>query len=270
MLHPTGMALFGEFQITNNYDLSLQLESLVKSLGIGLEDDFALLETARYFTVSKAFSSTIDTPTDYLKYSFIKTLDNQVEPEDSYIQQFTKLLNQNTINYDGDVDSNNVTLISSSTVKNTGKSLSTIYTGMSDAISSKVVAKSLETTASIDETVNLSEDWNIFTNPEMSDINETLNLSEEWNIQSTLDNGVLTVSGQGTSIDEMVMNDEIYQKEIRRSTFTRSWQLPDRADLSLTEDDIIAELTNGILSIVVTDYFIETPRQFKKKEIKIK
>jgi len=163
MLHPTGMALFGEFQITNNYDLSLQLESLVKSLGIGLEDDFALLETARYFTVSKAFSSTIDTPTDYLKYSFIKTLDNQVEPEDSHIQQFTKLLNQNTINYDGDVDSNNVTLISSSTVKNTGKSLSTIYTGMSDAISSKVVAKSLETTASIDETTAVFMDKYLYT-----------------------------------------------------------------------------------------------------------
>ena len=90
-------------------------------------------------------------------------MDNQVEPEDSHIQQFTKLLNQNTINYDGDVDSNNVTLISSSTVKNTGKSLSTIYTGMSDAISSKVVAKSLETTASIDETTAVFMDKYLYT-----------------------------------------------------------------------------------------------------------
>ena len=29
MLHPAGMALFGEFNITNNYDLSIELESLI-------------------------------------------------------------------------------------------------------------------------------------------------------------------------------------------------------------------------------------------------
>jgi hypothetical protein len=42
MLHPAGMALFGEYNITNNIDLSVTLESLVKSLGIGIEDIFAI------------------------------------------------------------------------------------------------------------------------------------------------------------------------------------------------------------------------------------
>lgn len=39
LVHPAGMQLFGEFDIVNNYDLSLQLESLIKSLGISLEED---------------------------------------------------------------------------------------------------------------------------------------------------------------------------------------------------------------------------------------
>jgi hypothetical protein len=44
LIHPAGMQLFGEFDITNTYDLSLQLESLVKSLGISLEEDPVVIQ----------------------------------------------------------------------------------------------------------------------------------------------------------------------------------------------------------------------------------
>ena len=36
MLHPSGMAMFGEYSINNNINLSIGLSSLVKSLGITL------------------------------------------------------------------------------------------------------------------------------------------------------------------------------------------------------------------------------------------
>lgn len=38
MLHPSGMALFGEYEITDNFDLELELESLIKSLSLSLSE----------------------------------------------------------------------------------------------------------------------------------------------------------------------------------------------------------------------------------------
>jgi hypothetical protein len=38
MLHPSGMAMFGEYSINNKIDLSVGLKSLVKSLGISIKD----------------------------------------------------------------------------------------------------------------------------------------------------------------------------------------------------------------------------------------
>jgi hypothetical protein len=139
------MALFGEFQITNSYDLSLQLESLIKSLGIGIADDFVLLETDRYFTVTKDLSDAIDLPTDLSFRDFEKVLADETIPSEAAAKSVSKLLNNNTINYDGDVETHIVTLQSTSTIKNTGKALQTNYNGMSDAISGKTFGKALTT-----------------------------------------------------------------------------------------------------------------------------
>jgi hypothetical protein len=38
MLHPAGMMLFGEYEITDNFDLGLELESLIKSLAISFSE----------------------------------------------------------------------------------------------------------------------------------------------------------------------------------------------------------------------------------------
>lgn len=49
MLHPSGMAMFGEYSVNNDVNLQVALDSLVKSLGIGLQsivgiEEFAVLE----------------------------------------------------------------------------------------------------------------------------------------------------------------------------------------------------------------------------------
>ena len=59
MVHPAGMRLFGEFDITNRYDLSLDLESLVKSLGITISDDITVDETDVFYTLTKGFSDSV-------------------------------------------------------------------------------------------------------------------------------------------------------------------------------------------------------------------
>jgi hypothetical protein len=76
MLHPAGMKLFGEFDITNDFDLSLTLESLVKSLGLGLEDDVAVEHTSLIYDMIKPLtdSLTIDDSSVGISYQLSATL----------------------------------------------------------------------------------------------------------------------------------------------------------------------------------------------------
>jgi hypothetical protein len=95
MLHPSGMALFGEYNITNNVDLSITLQSLVKSLGIGLEDNFTALDSLGLSVqFTKAVSDSLDTPNDsYIVTVFSKSLDDSIStPTDSFVQLFSKAL----------------------------------------------------------------------------------------------------------------------------------------------------------------------------------
>jgi hypothetical protein len=105
MLHPAGMALFGEYNITNNINLSVALESLVKSLGIGIEDTFTIVDTgAITLNITKVLSDSISTPTDaYFVQVFSKALDDSIDtPTDSFVQLFGKAL---STEYSGITDS---------------------------------------------------------------------------------------------------------------------------------------------------------------------
>jgi len=57
MIHPAGVALFGEFEIFNNFNLAIELESLIKSLAIGVQEPELIV-------------------TDVDTYYFVKGLDN--------------------------------------------------------------------------------------------------------------------------------------------------------------------------------------------------
>jgi hypothetical protein len=140
MLHPAGMALFGEFNITNNYDLSIALESLVKSLGIGLEDLQTVIDSGITIEFSKVLSSTIDTPNDSnIRRSISKALDTSLdEPTDAMIRSVSKAL---STNYSGMQDATATLAV--------GKALSTNYSGMQDAISARDITKALATSQSI-------------------------------------------------------------------------------------------------------------------------
>jgi hypothetical protein len=143
MLHPAGMALFGEFNITNNYDLSIALESLVKSLGIGLEDSLTVIDSIEDITLttSKVISDSIDTPNDSnIRKSVSKVLDTSLDtPTDELTQFVSKSL---ATSYSGFSDS--VTL-------STGKALSTIYSGMIDT------TRTFDTTKSLTDSVAPTE-----------------------------------------------------------------------------------------------------------------
>jgi hypothetical protein len=84
MVHPAGMKLFGEFDISNNFDLSVALESLVKSLGIGLEDDYRDITDELVWNLTKGFSDivTISAPEDAVRKTSYKSLADTASPDD--------------------------------------------------------------------------------------------------------------------------------------------------------------------------------------------
>ena len=131
MLHPAGMALFGEYNITNEIDLSITLESLVKSLGIGLEDNFLAFDTDGIaISFTKVLSDSINTPSDSnIVQVFTKALDDSlVGPTDSFVQLFSKSL---TDTYSGMTDSTATFSIGKSLADNTvGTFTESFYFGL--------------------------------------------------------------------------------------------------------------------------------------------
>ena len=156
MLHPAGMALFGEYNITNEIDLSITLESLVKSLGIGIEDTFVGVDTGGVsLSFTKVLSDSINTPSDINITLFItKSLDDSIDtPSDSFVQLFGKSL---STTYSGITDSDAVFTI--------GKGLTDTSVGtLTDSISSIDTTKVLEDTPLITETLSFSMDKYLYT-----------------------------------------------------------------------------------------------------------
>lgn len=115
MLHPSGMALFGEYSINNNIALKVALDSLVKSLGVTLYDTFGVIDKQEYderfnlisgtaFTLYKDFVDPTEEPVDaiqrkvFVKYIFNHFINqagtisdvNTVTPTDTKTWLFTK------------------------------------------------------------------------------------------------------------------------------------------------------------------------------------
>jgi hypothetical protein len=119
MIHPSGMALFGEYNVTNNIDLSITLESLVKSLGIGIEDTFVGVDTNGVtLQFTKVLSDSINTPQDTnIVVTFSKALDDSIDtPTDTLTNLF-------------------------------GKALSDTYSGISDSTATFNIGKGLQDTS---------------------------------------------------------------------------------------------------------------------------
>ncbi len=101
MLHPSGMALFGEYSINNKIDLAIGLTSLVKSLGVTLydtvdaSDSYELDENGNVirgsiFSFYKDLSTTYSNFTDSTKYFFVKSLTDSSSTTEIFYQTFTK------------------------------------------------------------------------------------------------------------------------------------------------------------------------------------
>lgn len=79
LLHPAGMALFGEFNITNTYDLGVSLQSLINSLGVSVQS-FQNVSDESSLNIGKSITTSINTPADNnFRFTVVKSLTEPVQ-----------------------------------------------------------------------------------------------------------------------------------------------------------------------------------------------
>ena len=95
MIHPAGMKLFGEYNIDNKFDLAVALQSMVKSLGITLDDDINEFTDSLVYHMTKILNDNVTYIDDgILLKKNNKDLADTVPPlTDSSVWRFTKALN---------------------------------------------------------------------------------------------------------------------------------------------------------------------------------
>lgn len=151
IVHPAGMAMFGEYTIVNDIDLAIFLESAIKSLGVTIRDSLepsesltlnitkAIVDTVGsseqvLIVFSKPLQTSLSTPQDALTKSFGKSLSSNATPGDATaVKSFSKSLST----------SNSVT--DSGPTKGVSKSLVTSLPQQTETVATRV-NKYLQTT----------------------------------------------------------------------------------------------------------------------------
>jgi hypothetical protein len=123
MVHPAGTALFGEFEIQNNFDISVELESLVKSLALQRTDSFTSTDSVSTIETSKALSEE-SVILEVLTQIISKALTDSVEPTDTNWTHLTSKAITSTLDTPTDTDWTHLT----------GKALATSLSTPTDSL----------------------------------------------------------------------------------------------------------------------------------------
>jgi hypothetical protein len=123
MVHPAGTALFGEFEIQNNFDISVELESLVKSLALQRTDSFTSTDSISTIATSKALSEE-SVILEVLTQIISKALTDSVEPTDTNWTHLTTKAVTSTLDTPTDTDWTHLT----------GKALATSLSTPTDSL----------------------------------------------------------------------------------------------------------------------------------------
>jgi hypothetical protein len=148
MVHPAGTALFGEFQIQNNFDIGINLTSLVKSLALSLKEKVTPDDTNIIFTTTKVLA---DAPVIddlfFIKDMALVRMDYLDTPTDSATKLVGKALSDDTIG-----------TLTDSTTLNTGKALSDESIGTLDDSTTLTTGKALSDSAIPSEAATIKTD----------------------------------------------------------------------------------------------------------------
>lgn len=134
LIHPAGLALFGEYDIRNEFDIGVALESMIKILSVNAQDDFSMTDAITYRLFGKTATPDQFTVTEALTTLTGKSLaDTLSTPTESITaKNFSKALSEGT---------EVITEVISS--KNFGKSLSDSLSTPTDGIPLFSITKSV-------------------------------------------------------------------------------------------------------------------------------
>jgi hypothetical protein len=143
LLHPAGMALFGEYDIRNELDISEQLECMLKYLVLTFQDNLNIEDILEYKLFGKGLNDTISAPTDSSVNLIGKPLaDNFTPSETINAKDFGKSVNSSYLNDGITLDDNTVTPTETINSKDFGKSLADNFTP-SETINAKDFGKTV-------------------------------------------------------------------------------------------------------------------------------
>jgi hypothetical protein len=142
MVHPAGTALFGEFEVQNNFDISVELESLVKSLALQRTDSVTSVDSIATFAIEKALSEEL-VISQVLTQIISKALTDSVEPTDANWTHLTSKAVTSTLDTPTDTEWTHLT----------GKALATSLSTPTDSITTKDLTKALTDSSPILESL---------------------------------------------------------------------------------------------------------------------
>ena len=134
MIHPAGTALFGEFEIVNNFDISVELECLVRILALSLSDSVSMDSEELFFRDFGKVLSDVPIISESHTFSMQKPLDDSIdEPTDLATKLVSKPLAEADVG----------TWSDSITAKDVGKPLSDSISTPTESITAKDVEKAV-------------------------------------------------------------------------------------------------------------------------------
>jgi hypothetical protein len=94
LVHPAGMAVFGEYDIRNEFDIGLELESMIKILAVTEQDEQFIADAISQIFLTKGFEDSVSLPNDFISTKGInKPLDDSTSYSDVLSKRdFGKLL----------------------------------------------------------------------------------------------------------------------------------------------------------------------------------
>jgi hypothetical protein len=83
LIHPSGLALFGEYDIRNEFDISVSLQSMVKILVVNAQDEFTLTSSITAKDFGKALEDFTENLIEVTTLAVNKPLGDDFAPEDA-------------------------------------------------------------------------------------------------------------------------------------------------------------------------------------------
>ena len=121
LIHPAGMALFGEYDIRNEFDTGTSLTSMLRFLVLQFQDEAFLSDTTPNFVVTKPLA------THYLFDGVTADTSSVTLGDTLPLFDVTKPLDTHYLNDGTTADTSSVTMADTSRVKDIGKALSTHF-----------------------------------------------------------------------------------------------------------------------------------------------